>query len=98
MPVAGGTYHFSARIKSGGDGGQTTCAVISYQLANCQGSGKALAEADWVNVDWGPQTSYAFDVDASMTSIYVGCYINANGVAATSEVDMLYLGKEDKAF
>lgn len=99
VPISGGTYHFSARIRSGGNGGQTTCAVVAYQLPNCQGGAKAEAEADWVNVAWGPMTSYAFDVDSTFTSASVSCYLNGQGAdGAVSEVDMLYLGRDDAAF
>lgn len=101
IPVSGGgRYYFSARIKSGGNGGMTTCAVAAYQLAGCTGAGKGEAEVDWVNVDWGPNTSYSFDVDTSFQSLLVACWLNALGVEAdaTAEVDQLYLGRTDAAF
>lgn len=100
IPATGGHYFFSVRIKSGGNGGQVTCAVAAYQIAGCQGQGKAEAEADWLNVEWGPVSSQAFDVDSSFQSLLVACYINAKGVEqdATAEVDELYLGHTDAAF
>lgn len=100
VPASAGTYYFSVRIKSGGNGGQVTCAVAAYQIAGCQGQGKAEAEADWLNVDWGPTTSTSFTVDPSFQSLLVACYINAKGVEedATAEVDQVYLGTTDAAF
>jgi hypothetical protein len=98
VPISGGKYYFSAKIKGGGDGGQTTCAVVAYQLSGCTGSGKAEAQLDWVNVAWGPTGSTSFDVDSSLTSAWVGCFLDAHNVTAASEVDQLYLGRSDAEF